>query len=1600
MSSPGGYHSFASPHREPNYQPLPGPSHHDNRSVSPSSAKNKFWPFNRSRSASPNDQATPRKGRATSPNPSTGFVVRTVTRQPGGVSAPASPVSDAPYQPEWTRVTQQSPRRMKLEDSDDDDDANGRHQLQYKRSKSRPIASALSLSVPAGGPGGGVGYGTAKSSNDGRPEPLYSPPQPASPRPGSPGGASMTAGGFQKSLQERGRSPRKPPPSSQEFDAPKSPLAERSRSRSAHSAQSSEVVTPSGKVVRPMVTPGPKSLAQLSSGSDEVASGRPSLSTKTSFQSMRPPGISGPRQFPGVARPSLDGGAPRPPHEAPHRYQRQPSPLGFSPSSAADAATLATSPVHAQGTSSPMHGPASQSQSQKTAMAATAGNGDVDGSCDPGSQSRGRRFSFGFARGRKASDAAAAGSAAPTTRSGGPNLAAAGAAAPLDGLPSPVDIPYGRQPGSGFGTRSRSRDPGAETDYSYENGASPFGSVSPAGSPGFLASAMAARGGDGNGAGDGHSASPAGSGLAGKWFKGIFGRSPRADEGDQDWRGAPIYPDAEAAPGSGVSSPQIHLAPNQARRSQTLPNPPSEDDVEALLQKRQSMKQARRIVDAERRELMAAGPQKKSFDPDRDREFRPRQAVNVSEDYEANFEAQRRKSPPGRKPAPRLGGGIPGDADSDDDDDGGGVTDSDGLGRLEGRLTPAQKIIRQTRSMHLAQEELENQRGSPRSNNTAGPAARDRSGGGSSSGGSGNSRASDAVRTSGQGAPQPPSTQEQPEKAVRRGAAGSSGKGKGKARALSPSADVPTAVPPASSSAYPATPSQQRRQVQQPHKKPATASASGAGGALSPGSGPMPLDMTLPQALQEMMIRFYRFERYSVPLIRSLETRLLDIERDAMMAYNPQSGARGNVETASQHEEMDRWVGQMTMLMKHEVGQLRAAAKEIREGRELVARVAKGLAGSMDAGIGGSSLPTFSSVGTLPSGSNATPPRAIHVEDKGVTDSPSSTKGDTGIQPPAAASPTAARTLDPAASASRELARAGGSEAARKTNLSSSTFRSAVPTRAASNLALPPGAKPALDKDEGKYGSPTKSTFDFGENGAEGRERSVSPSGRPRYTSALGQPMQNGRLSPGAASPVRHYPDAEVRENITSPGRWAEDQRRFGQALVASPAVSDQASIHSGISSRSGVERPRREMSVEERLKALLDGKSIRSRASSYAGSLAEEAAREVDEEGDHDAEVAREASDAKIGDDYSPAPEGEIVEPDAAEEAAEAGAVQQPEQPEPQDNGAAAEDGSQDRRWQNASQSTTTTTTSAGAHTIRPGTASGIGSRAPASTETPTRPLSVQRRPGEVAKQVSAFGGATPLKADGDASLIAFPGIRGSEDPSSGPGARRASRKLSLPATTAAEAGSGKVSPNSGSVRERALSYLSTAGASSPSDEAASTAPAATASWRRSRGEEEETAAATPSKTMTPGSWLASGSPGKAWTPAAAGSASGRISPSKLHANRFASPDKEPRGSSGSPLPSPSKKVVGLPLTSGAASNVVAAKWGGSKREGSSSSSCTARTAMGGVPGLSIEKKRSFGATSSPAPGPGSAGASKGPVMVGHAATLKERVAFFDSVK
>ena len=110
--------------------------------------KRRMSPISFGARKSGNPSPTPSGDVAGSPN---SFVVRSVTRQPGGVSVEE-------YASQYAPVSTTA------------GDGAG-----YVRQKSRPLsvrngAGPTALGVPPGGPGGGLGYGTAQSSNDGRNE--------------------------------------------------------------------------------------------------------------------------------------------------------------------------------------------------------------------------------------------------------------------------------------------------------------------------------------------------------------------------------------------------------------------------------------------------------------------------------------------------------------------------------------------------------------------------------------------------------------------------------------------------------------------------------------------------------------------------------------------------------------------------------------------------------------------------------------------------------------------------------------------------------------------------------------------------------------------------------------------------------------------------------------------------------------------------------------------------------------------------------------------------------------------------------------------------------------------------------------------------------------------------------------------------------------------------------------------------------------------------------------------------------------------------------------------------------------------------------------
>lgn len=454
--------------------------------------------------------------------------------------------------------------------------------------------------------------------------------------------------------------------------------------------------------------------------------------------------------------------------------------------------------------------------------------------------------------------------------------------------------------------------------------------------------------------------------MASKWMKGLFGKMQRTEEPvEEDYdqgNGSPVQwmmAREGTSPGGHVSaSKYLH---NSWSDGTPLPNSRSKDEIEAEARKRQSMHMAMRIEDQHRDQVIKAGPSPAHGN----RVWNPRQSVGPDEDDEA----PRSRSPPGRKPVPRFSVEELQSMTEREREEVATLVDPSGqLSKMQGHLTPAQQIIAETRSQQLEKERAEKQTKMQKDSPLQDP--------------------SSPLR----GSPQR-SGRDEAETPMRR---------------TSKKQQSPT-------KANNMTP-QTNRSIIRPSPQASPNSA-----AISAGNGPMPLEMPLADALQEMMIRFYRFEKYAVPLMRSMEARIVDVERDNQMALQGDAMSANSI----RDREMDKWVGQMTYLMKHEIGQLKAATREIRGGRELIERFAK-------------------------------------------------------------------EQRDPQSNAKRK-AKDEVVDHNRNSNFSSSTFKSAVPRKL--TLEVPGGEKDAT-------------------------ETQSSPSGRPRYTSALGQPMNGGRLSP-AASPAK-----------------------------------------------------------------------------------------------------------------------------------------------------------------------------------------------------------------------------------------------------------------------------------------------------------------------------------------------------------------------------------------------------------------------------------------------------------------------------------------------
>ena len=639
---------------------------------------------------------------------------------------------------------------------------------------------------------------------------------------------------------------------------------------------------------------------------------------------------------------------------------------------------------------------------------------------------------------------------------------------PLEGVPSPINIP----------------------SSPAQAGITPLGSVSPGGIYGQRDQQA--------------KNSPSSPSMASRWMKGLFGKSPRLEE-----RADGMY---AASGGEGQWMKQVGTSPNAPYSGKDMHNAWSDgsplagsrmrDEMEAEERKKQSMHMAARIEDQHRNEVM------RNQKTGGNKPWSPRQVVEAH--TEAEWDPPQSKSPPGRKPVPNYSAqDLEQMTEHQREQVASQVDPNDRLSRLEGRLTPAQQIIAETRSRQLAKE----RRPSKETQVQRGFEPRER-------GPSSDTRAPTLPSKS----PHPSVRRQQDEETpVRR-----------TSKRQAPVNSAAEAASPASHNAVGAK------------TGPGPASRHGAPSGLLAGNGPMPLDMPMGEALQEMMVRFYRFERYAVPLMRSMEARLVDVERDNQMALQGDAMS----ENSARDREMDKWVGQMTGLMKHEVGQLKAATREIREGRELLARFASVTAGPR---------------------SGFAPARVQEPTAKEVT--PSSTDVDLGraestrVRQPVEAEDRVGEMQDKPKA---------GVDHNRTSNFSSATFNSAVPRKLTLDV---PGSS----------------------SEAEGVPSSASPNGRPRFTSALGQPMQGGRISP-ATSPIR------------------EASLPFSSA--PSPSPSNQSAS-------------RRAQSVDERLKALMNDKM---RSPSVASASTRSASvQEEDDEGEEESDNTsfEKVPSQKIGDNY-----------------------------------------------------------------------------------------------------------------------------------------------------------------------------------------------------------------------------------------------------------------------------------------------------------------------------------------------------------------------------
>ncbi|KAL9935980.1 hypothetical protein V8E36_004822 [Tilletia maclaganii] len=1024
---------------------------------SPAKSGKFSWGFGRkSRTPSPshsmlnggneNDNDTYR-GRKSNASPSS-FVVKSVVRQPGGVSLDHQDDNGAYSQ---SPSSQNGPWSSSTQQFGDGPDSNG-HNESYKRQKSRPV---MSLGVPAGGPGGGVGYGGAHSSNDGRPEAEL----------------RMAA------------------------------------------ATNAGAVTPSSPVSRPYSTPS--SPARPSSPSGGISAEQFQRKVRDRQNSIQNP-----------------------------RDSRQSSPVP-EPKRAADIAAQALA----------KNAPAHQME-------------------QPASQWRG----------------------------GGVHTSSTPVAPPFD--PNQMNSQHRARPIDIHGQHSTFRGP-----HDPFGPASPHGYASPGGPPRQF--------GPNHGDDDeeemyrqdnrGRSASPGFTGF----FKGIFGKSPKVESqpgsgpngmyaDEHAWMDHPSnapgpYGDNSFQAANGRESPSGFRAPGprtsmpSALRFSSGANVPQADldEAEARVRKHDSMLQARRIVDEERQRAIDAAVQRRpSSGPDSP--WAPRQVVpdglsGTPPNRSGILANGRGAGPAGRKPVPQLdvegpGSRLPSSTQRDP------IPAGDALSRLENMLTPAQRIVQEARSKQLAEDQA-----------AANRAARDATvpAKGMNNGSPATVQAQLPTGTTDKGKARqidPPSEAPQAEERPMRRLS---------KRSPTKQVQIQPAGPPGAAPEGMAKANTRVDASVQPSQQVASTSASRTAAGLMPGTGPLPKDMPMVDALQEMMIRFYRFERYSVPLLRSLETRLLDIERDAQFALQPSDALSAN---SARDREMDRWVSEMTGMMKHEIGQLRAACREIKEGREILAQIAQAdraksastsapvqhpapvrtsaqvehlankpgnqnIASKADSNIsvasGNRKVPgTAATPVTETMATASLTPATLRAMPKPDIDrsSPNSILADPGVG------------VEPVVGArSSTLARLGSEPEAkpsapthqgRDTNISSASFRSAVPVERSTQTVRMEPASPSVEAAQRKARA--------AEAERAGGGRSPSPTGkaRPRYTAALGGSVLDSstrarQQDRGDSTPATQPSNDNLRAHLQSP---------------APPSDTDTS---------------RSNQSVEDRLRALLRGPDI-----------------------------------------------------------------------------------------------------------------------------------------------------------------------------------------------------------------------------------------------------------------------------------------------------------------------------------------------------------------------------------------------------------------------